>query len=254
MDNLKKFDYYMKYSNNYASKKLEDKWKIIEQLFEKNIINSKPSIQKIPSKIHQIWIGKNIPSQVQELQNTIQQANKNFTYKLWNEDEILSLNFKNKDIFKQATNPGQKSDIARYAILEEYGGIYVDSDFKGLKSFEDLLYLDFFTGVSYDKEPTLFNGLIGTTPNNRFIKDLNNIIEIKDSSGMDIITSTGPWFMTKSFFNQIKNAEDLKVAALPVGFFYCYPNFIHDKIFGDNIDKYMFEESICIHLWHSLWN
>jgi hypothetical protein len=54
--------------------------------------------------------------------------------------------------------------------------------------------------------------------------------------------------------DQIKNAEDLKVAVLPVGFFYCYPNFTHDKIFGDNIEKYMFEESICIHLWHSLWN
>jgi mannosyltransferase OCH1-like enzyme len=254
MNSFKKFDYYMKYSTNYASKKLEDKWKIVEQLFEENIINKTVLTQKIPSKIHQIWIGKNIPSQVQELQNTIQQANKMFTYKLWNEDEILSLDFKNKDIFKQATNPGQKSDIARYAILEKYGGIYVDSDFRGLKSFDKLLYLDFFTGVSYDKEPTLFNGLIGTTPGNCFIKELNNITDIKDGDGMDVITSTGPWFMTKKFFNQIKNAEDLKVAVLPVGFFYCYPNFTHDKIFGDNIEKYMFEESICIHLWHSLWN
>jgi len=253
-NSYKPFNYYMKYSNNFLSKNLQDKWLIIENLFNKNITEPISKDKKIPKIIHQIWLGDNIPAEVLSLQATIQEANKDYDYKLWREADILNLDFKNKDLFKQAKNLGQKSDIARYAILKQFGGIYLDSDFKGIKSFDCLLHLSFFTGVSYDKEPTLFNGLIGTTNNNCIIEDLNNITEIRDQDGMDVIKSTGPWFMTKKVFKNINYLGNSEIVVLPVAFFYPYPNFSHDKIFGDLPDKYIFDETICIHLWHSRWN
>ena len=38
-----------------------------------------------------------------------------------------------RDVFERAINPGMKSDIFRYEILKQIGGLYVDTDFECLK-------------------------------------------------------------------------------------------------------------------------
>jgi hypothetical protein len=62
--------------------------------------------------------------------------------------EQKKFKMKNKDAFSGATNYGEKSDILRYEILSQFGGIYVDCDFECLKPFDDLLSCAFFTGLS----------------------------------------------------------------------------------------------------------
>ena len=55
----------------------------------------------------------------------------------------------NRIIYDSITNLGQKSDYLRYHILNQFGGIYVDTDFECLKSFDSLSYVDFLVGVGY---------------------------------------------------------------------------------------------------------
>lgn len=237
-------------SSNYKNKNLPEKWDILESIYDKNIKSD--GNQRIPKIIHQIWLGGSIPNDLYSCFDSIKNANPGYEYRLWTEDDLENFDFKNKDLFNSCKNLGQKSDILRYAILEKFGGIYVDADFVGIRSFDELLHLNFFTGVAYDKEPTLFNGLIGCIPNHEILNDLNNIEYVSDTDGMEVIKSTGPWYLTKKLFKKINNLD--KIVVLPLAYFYPYPNFDGDRIFGYDYMKYMNIKTICIHLWNSRWN
>jgi len=247
---MKTFNELMQYSGAYKDKLKPERWQIIETLYTDNY--DKIGTPKIPKIIHQIWLGSDLPRELVNYTESVKCANPDYTYKLWTDKDVESFEFKNKDKFLACRNYGQRSDILRYAILEQTGGIYLDTDFICKKSFDELLHLDFFAGVAYDRDPTIFNGLIGTTPNNALIKSINEINEIRDGDGMEIIKSTGPWYITEKIFELFNSIE--KIVILPVAYFYPYPNFGHDKCFGNNYSDYITEETICTHLWHSRWN
>jgi len=244
------FDTSMKISTNYSMREDHDFWNILQDCYNKNI-NSTPS-QRIPKYIHQIWLGKKIPTELLQLTDTVRQYNPDYNYKLWTDDDINIFDDKTKQQFNSTPNLGQRSDILRYAILEKHGGIYLDTDFTCHRSFDSLLHVDFFIGIAYDKTPTLFNGLLGTAPGNTLIKSINNILEISYNDGMGVIRSTGPLYITDRIRNNYKVVE--KFLALPVTYFYPFPNFSQDRIYGDDYKKYVKPETICTHLWHSRWN
>jgi mannosyltransferase OCH1-like enzyme len=240
----------MQNSSSYKTRTLQDKWTLLENMYDKNIASD--GIVRIPKIIHQIWLGSGIPNDLYECIDSIKENNPGYKHIIWTDESLDGFEFKNKELFNSCKNPGQKSDILRYAILEKYGGVYVDADFIGIKSFDELLHLEFFTGVSYDQEPTLFNGLIGCIPGHPLMVALNDIPEVRDNDGMDVIKTTGPWFLTKKLFNYINNLE--KSVVLPVAYFYPYPNFPRDKVRGDDYLQYSTIKTICIHLWNSRWN
>lgn len=245
------FSQAMKNSSGYTSLLEKEKWDILENLYNRD---HDTFITKIPKIIHQIWVGGPPPLQILELVNSIKNTNPGFDHILWTDKEIQALEFKNKDIFNQCINLGQKSDILRYALLEQFGGIYLDTDFIGIKSFDSLLHYDFFTGVAYDREPTMFNGLIGSTKNNALIKSLNDIdgSSIQNNKQCEhVFNTTGPWYMGNKFFDEYKNVE--AIVSLPVSFFYAFPNFLRDQVKGTSYNNYIEKESICVHLWHSSW-
>lgn len=243
------FDICMSRSSHYKDRIHSDDWQFLKKQYDLINVSGK---QKIPKKIHQIWLGDYLPPSLFDLTETIKSVNKGYEYKLWNENDIENLQYLNHDLYDKTSNLGQRSDIIRYAILQQHGGIYLDTDFYGVKSFDDLLHLDFFTGIAYDREPTMFNGLIGCTSNNSLINEINNISHIQNNDGMDIIKSTGPWYMTNKILTN-KNIVD-KFVGLPVTYFYPFPNFQQDKHLGDDFRSYITDTTICIHLWHSRWN
>jgi mannosyltransferase OCH1-like enzyme len=249
--NAKKFSDLMLHSGGYKGRTKIENWNILEDLYNHIQLYTQKE-QRIPKIIHQIWLGSEVPTSLRQHMDSIQRVNLDYKYILWTDLEADKFDFKNKDLYNNCKNYGQKSDILRYAILNEFGGVYLDTDFVGCKSFDELLNLDFFTGVSYDKEPTMFNGLIGSTPGNAIITALNDIKEVRDGDGMEVIKSTGPWYLTDVVYNNIMNVE--RIAVMPLEYFYPYPNFNHDKVLGDDYTKYITEKTICVHLWHSRWN
>jgi mannosyltransferase OCH1-like enzyme len=241
----------MSRSRNYGQGKHRDKWNKLEAIYDRSLTFDTYD-HKIPKIIHQIWLGSEVPESLKVCMQTVRQTNPGYEYRLWTDADVIQFDFKNKELYNSCRNYGQKSDILRYAILEKFGGVYLDTDFIGHKSFDELLYLDFFAGVSYDEDPTMFNGLIGSSPNNIIIQKLNDIKEVRDGDGMEVIKSTGPWYLTDVVFNNIENLE--RLAIMPLEYFYPYPNFSHDKNLGDDYRQYITEKTICIHLWHSRWN
>lgn len=244
-----KFKDAMTRSSNYAQKMPTAEWQLIEDLYENAKFTTK---QIIPKTIHQIWLGGPVPDQLNSYIATVKAANPGYYHMLWTDEWANKLNFANKELFNSCKNLGQKSDILRYAVLERFGGIYLDTDFVGVRSFDSLLSFEFFTGIAYDKEPNMFNGLLGCVPGHTVIRALNDIKEVSDHDGMSIIRTTGPYFLTKKFFENTKSTDNSVV--LPVEYFYPYPNFGIDKKLGNNYADYITERTICVHLWDSRWN
>ncbi len=182
----------------------------------------------IPKKIHQIWIGKNkIPHQYKVWMRSWKEYNPEWEYIFWDEDMINNFSLKNKDLFETIENPGFKSDIARYEILNRFGGIYVDTDFECLKKIPDyLLNYEFITSVGFDYSPVLFNGMIFSKPNSFILKKLINEISKPNinSNPNEIMKSSGPYAFTKNFFNLSQKEKDNSII-LPTNMFYPYPNF-----------------------------
>jgi mannosyltransferase OCH1-like enzyme len=106
---------------------------------------------KIPRIIHFIWLGpKNFPSASVENVRTWVAKNPGWTIKFWTDrarpppcqgmqvcriDDVLT---RLQRCYEESENWGEKSDLLRYEILFNEGGVYVDHDANCLRSFENL--------------------------------------------------------------------------------------------------------------------
>lgn len=248
------FNASMQYSYNYnKGKKGVDRWNALQERY--NLIkNTNTGAQKIPKVIHQIWLGREMPDFEKRLCKQVKESlGADWEYILWTEDKINKLTeFKNLDLFNLTPNYGQKSDILRYAILHEFGGIYMDTDFLMLGAFDSLLDLDFFCGIAYDDQPNLFNGLIGSSAGNKIIESLLTLDRpLYYHDAMMLMDSTGPFFVTRKLFENLSEVE--LAVALPNSFFYPHPNFAQCKTLGEDYRLYIKPESVCCHMWSSSW-
>ena len=206
----------------------------------------------IPKIIHQIWLGpKKRPDQwINTFKIDYINKNPEYKYYLWNEENINSL-FTNFPIYKiiydlEKTYNG-KSDILRYLILYNYGGIYIDADSVWIneKSFDDLLSQVNETNVfasthdileSKEYHNTICGGIMGSTKNNQLMKLLINNIEkyiIRSWDNNKIVPkdyqrkrnfhgvckTIGPFYMNE-------NLKDKNITLFPSIYF--YPIFWHN--------------------------
>ena len=117
----------------------------------------------IPKIIHYIWFG-DLDCMPDEQKKFIAEWKKilpdyDFKFRnLTNFIEEFGAEAEQYQIFKDSLNAkkyGFTSDVARCLVLEKYGGIYLDTDVKVFKKFDDLLDTKLFIGY-------LFDDLLGT--------------------------------------------------------------------------------------------
>jgi hypothetical protein len=104
----------------------------------------------IPKIIHNIWIQgyKQMPYNLKKNIHKIKKLNSDWLFILWDEKKIINLLVKYPKIHKIYNNIEKlsgillinaiKSDIARYLIMKEYGGVYFDLDFYCIHNFDNL--------------------------------------------------------------------------------------------------------------------
>jgi len=237
-------------------------WKDAETNFNNHYLKSNKEGNNIPKIIHQIWLGGKFPAKYQEFTNTWLEKNPDWEWKLWTDDDVEDFGIKNIKQFNDAPNLGMKSDIFRYEILYRHGGLYIDTDFECIKSFDDLTYLDFFTGTGHLGEPEMFNGLIGCKPQHNIMKSLIDGISNIDTNIKDfnkIMYATGPKYLSKIFFDYIQKNPKEKVVLFPTKFFYSLPAVMRFAVRNDTnvrkdlLNKHLTIESYCVHLWYTSW-
>lgn len=236
---------------------LKDSWPqavlpVFKELYNKNNLSrvTQSKKLKIPKIIHQIWLGSPFPEKYKAFQESWKKYNPDWEYILWTEETLKNIPMHNRDMYETARNYGEKSDIARYEILYLYGGLYVDTDFECLKPFDNFNYgYDFYIGI----QPLDTNilqlgiGLIGCAPNNMLMGAiLHNLQNQKNIA--QIITKTGPIYVTRVFCALALQQSDI-VCAFPPTFFYpCgYTHNLADR------NSWIKSESYAIHHWAGSW-
>ncbi len=114
-------------------KRLKDRYECCKPT--KRIASVQPLIPKI---IHQIWLGSPFPEKYRAWQRSWVENHPEWEYKLWTDAEVAQLTLKNQALYEKATNYGQKSDILRYELLLQFGGLYVDVDCECIMPFDEL--------------------------------------------------------------------------------------------------------------------
>ncbi len=128
----------------------------------------------IPKVIHYCWFGgKNIPPQLAEYMQTWKYYCPDYEIVRWDE---TNYDTKKSKFVSQAYEAGKwafVSDYARLDILEQFGGIYLDTDVELIKSLDELLYNRMFCGFEQ-------NNYIGFGPGVGAIKGENIIGQIRE--------------------------------------------------------------------------
>ncbi len=109
----------------------------------------------VPRKIHQIWVGTtSVPVGCQAWEkHALAQG---YDYKLWRDNDLQTLGLSDNpvycDMLAKGDLPGAV-DVARYLILEQHGGVYLDCDWYPVRndiSFHDLLPMTGLTAMAED--------------------------------------------------------------------------------------------------------
>ena len=94
----------------------------------------------IPKIIHQLWVGPKSPPT--EMMDTWKEHHPDWEYMFWNEESIkehFPNGLHNQVQYDLMPEWNGKCDIARYEILQKFGGFFVDADAVCLKPLEDYL-------------------------------------------------------------------------------------------------------------------
>ena len=207
---------------------------------------------KIPKIIHQIWLGPNKRPDIWMNSWKITYCNNypEWDYKLWTEKEINELNLINKKQYENEKFYNGKSDIARYEILNRFGGIFIDADslYLNNNSNEKSNNLDwiiekaninggFFAATEPVNKQIYANGVIGSKINHPILSDMishisSTYFNLKKihSRERDIWTVTG----TKPF-TDVVNIHNDKLFKLD--HIYFYPVSFHENNINLSVNK-----------------
>ena len=131
----------------------------------------------IPKIIHCCWFGRNpLTPQVNYLISTWRKFCPDYEIRLWNEDNFNV----NENAYCREAYAAKKwafvSDYFRLKVLYEYGGIYMDTDVEVVKSLDELLKYNAFSG--YESPNSIPTGTMGAVAKNEWIayllEDYNN--------------------------------------------------------------------------------
>ena len=102
----------------------------------------------IPKVIHYCWFGRNpLPEIVQKCIESWREKMPDYEIKRWDETNVPYQDF---DFMREAYDAKKYafvSDQARYLMMKQYGGFFLDTDVEVVKSFDDLRFETCFFGL-----------------------------------------------------------------------------------------------------------
>lgn len=131
----------------------------------------------IPKKLHFIWLGNQpIPNESVEFINEWKKNYPDFECFVWSDAMIEKVNLIPDELKKYYFSnlpEAFRSDIARYFIINKYGGLYFDTDFQFLKRIPDqFLNFDFLGAIQNNGEVNM--AFFASVPNTELLIDVIN--------------------------------------------------------------------------------
>ena len=209
---------------------------------------------QIPKNIHFIWLGSPLPKKCAELIETWKLFHPDWNIRVWTDNDVDAFNLLNKTAFKKASNYGQKSDIWRYEILYRYGGLYLDTDFECLTSFDELhKNCEFYAGIGRDGT-SVMNSIIGAKANHPILLACISQLKVKPRQHdyNKIMEETGPYYLGRIVENFGSKCPIGTVAIFPPIYFYPFPGHYRNDSSKEPCD-FITSKSMAIHYWACSW-
>lgn len=161
---------------------------------------------KIPRLMHQIWLGRRPLHPLMQLwRRRLEDLHPRWTLATWSEIEdrvlgsstglVLVPDDTCKDLLQRSCHLAQMTNIWRYLILREHGGLYLDTDVEPLRPFDDLIDdLSAFAGRRQGvPEIMCETAFMGAVPRHPWTADLVRELPTRDpaqnlSMGCDYLT------------------------------------------------------------------
>ncbi len=140
-------------------------------------------MKQIPKVIHYIWLGGNPePEILQKCKESWKKYCPDYEIKRWDESNLDLNKYQFAKDAYEAKKWAFASDVFRFDVLFEEGGIYLDTDVEVLKNIDEFLKYEFFSGFENDKfiAPGL---IIGCKKGAKIAKD---VLEIYKNTTFDI--------------------------------------------------------------------
>lgn len=114
---------------------------------------------QIPKLIHRVWLGgRPLPAAYAAYGATWAERHPGWELRLWTDADVPEI-----PGMERARNLAERSDLARYEILRQHGGIYIDTDVECLRPIDDLVNgLSAFS--AYEVPGRLCNAVMGCVP------------------------------------------------------------------------------------------
>ncbi len=199
----------------------------------------------IPKVINFVWLGGAMPADVKHIVSLWQQLNESFTIKVWDESQCAKL--ENYYLFERCVSYAGMADVARYNILRDHGGYYVDTDMFPLRS---LAALQSHKGLLVCNEAVdgrfMATAFIAAERGRPALDEAVRLCKSADLKSKYANRHTGPFMWRKAL-----SASSGAYHELPVEAFYPIP-------FGRNCDRKSataaeFPNSYAVHLWRGSW-
>jgi inositol phosphorylceramide mannosyltransferase catalytic subunit len=196
---------------------------------------------KIPTVIHRIWLGDEpMPSQYVRFGDSWADHHPGWEFRLWTDADLPSL--AGLESLERCRNFGEASDVLRYAILNRYGGVYVDTDVECLRSLEPLVG-DATAFAAYARPGLIGSAVVGAVPGHPAIARTLEVVSERAGSGSQV-EATGPVALT----DVLKDAPDVELFGRET----FYPLDYWEIPFADAQGAGV-ADAYAIHHWHATW-
>jgi mannosyltransferase OCH1-like enzyme len=128
--------------------------------------------------------------------------------KLWTDENIHDIKLQNQELFDSIGHPVLRADMARFELIYQLGGVYIDCDFECIKNIEPaILGIEAFSAG--EMPGIVSTAIMGCTRGNQVFKALVDAIpqSMKENAHLPINYQTGPFFATKV----LKDRTDITV-------------------------------------------
>jgi hypothetical protein len=203
----------------------------------------------IPRHFHRIWLGSRIPVEFEQFGRSWLKQNPDWEMTLWTEDNLPRL--RNQDLYDRAPELVAsrlvwrfRSNLARYEILYEHGGVYLDTDFEALRPLEPFIDgLDLF--AAEEKPGLIANGFMGSRAGHPFLEALISGAErsVAERPNLPSWRTTGPEYLTR-----VANERPDEMFLIPTHLVYPYH---HTELGPDRTPGPINPEAFAHHVWAS---
>lgn len=206
----------------------------------------------IPKIIHQIHLGdKPLSESEQSWRSTWSDLHPEWQMIMWNDTLINDqLNITHPDVLKKCKNYSEMSDVLRFEILYQFGGLYIDTDFECLKPVDHIMKNRELV-IFKEKPDQLCGAFFACTKNNSVLKRLiDRLPERHRTHHMhNSACKYGPLYITKVIGLESGLPDGVGSDIKTV-----YPYAWNEPGMSSDQVKTEFPEAVAIHHWNASWH